>query len=449
MGLSKSAIKSRNYKIEPFAYLEGGDEEEIVNRLKPIINDWLEKYLVPYSEKEGIDEDTVEQLRELQGDNLLLSIKPFQSQIFPWLQHEESGTAKPNNKYSFRALADYLARLIAKHEIFTGLGGIKRIITSQSGSSVQLVTNPIELENKGLFSLFVDLEIITFPSLPQPLIKVDVGKKRWLSSLKENSFDSNAINGFIFSENYSDRIFNFQLNRRQDKKTKQYSWKPDSSFAALQRELTLPLGISSGKQIVQNLASVKDCQVLLTYRNGIQEKSHDIKAGVPEKDKLEAFKAITKILELEGIKPFEDYSKVKFPKGMAHSKNIAGSRTINAPTSVNTILESLENKDVSDSEKKSPDEMSHEEFNNLLKEHFDFELSEKGINNLRFNSKKKNQTKELKQLLSANKIAIQQLYPDETPLLIILYDSKHHQTVELVTSPDADLSVQRGLPQTP
>ena len=432
MGLSKSAIKSRDYEIEPFAYLEGGDEEEIVNRLKPIINDWLEKDFVPYSEKEGIDENTIEQLRELQEDNLLLSIKPFQSQIFPWLQHEESGTAKPNNKYSFSALADYLARFIAKHEIFTGLGGIKRIITSQSGGSVQLVTNPIELENQGLFSLFVDLEIITFPSLSQPLIKVDVGKKRWLSSLKENSYDSNAINGFIFSENYSDRIFNFQLNRRQNKKTNQWSWQADSSFKVLKREFNLPLNISNGQQIVQNLASTSDCQVLLTYRNGIQEKSHDIKAGVPEKDKLEAFKAITEILKSEGIKPFQDYSKVKFGKGMAHSKNIAGSRTINAPTSVNTILESLENKDVSDSDKKSPDEISHEEINDLLKEYFDFELSEKGINNLRFNGKKKNQTKELKQLLSANKIAIQQLYPDETPLLIIFYDSKHHQTVELL-----------------
>ena len=432
MGLSKSAINSRDYKIDPFAYLHGGDEEEIVKRLKPILNDWLENYLVPYSKKEGVDENVIEQLRELQEDDLLLSIKPFQSQIFPWLQHPESGTAKPNNKYSFTALADYLARLIAKHEIFTELGGIKRIITSKSGSSVQLVTNPISLENKGLFSLFVDLEIITFPSLSQPLIKVDVGKKRWLSSLKENSFDSNAVNGFIFSENYSERIFNFQLNRRQNKKTNQWEWQPDSSFAALQRKLNLPLDISNGKQIVQNLASTADCQVLLTYRHGIQETRHDIKAGVPEKDKLEAFEAITQILATVGIEPFKNYSKVKFGKGMAHSKNIAGSRTINAPTSVNTILESLESKDVSDSEKKSPDEMSYEEINNLLKEYFDFELSEKGIKNLRFNSKKRNQTKELKQLLSANKIAIQQLYPNETPLLIIFYDSKHHETVGLL-----------------
>lgn len=260
MGMSKRAIYRRNKSINPFAYIDGGEKEEIVNKIKPILNDWLENYLIPYSEKEGVDEDAIERLRELQEDNLLLSIEPFQSQIFPWSQYEKSGTARAY-KYSFPALADYLARLIAEHEIFTELGGIKRIITSKSGSSVQLVTNPIELDNKGLFSLFVDLKIITFPSLPQPLIKVDVGKKRWLSSLKENSFDSNAINGYIFSENYSDRIFNFQLNRRQNKKTNQWSWQPDSSFAALQRELNLPLNIFNGKQIVQNLASTADCQV--------------------------------------------------------------------------------------------------------------------------------------------------------------------------------------------
>ncbi|MGK7955963.1 MAG: RNaseH domain-containing protein [Crocosphaera sp.] len=429
MGLSKRAI---NNKKNPFAYLEGGEKEEIFKKLKPILNDWLENYLASYIKKEGIDEKVIEQLRKLQEDNLLLSIEPFQSQIFPWLQHEESGTTKPKDKYSYPALADYLARLIAEHEIFTELGSIKRIITSQSGSSVQLVTNPIKLENKGLFSFFIDLEIVTFPSLPQPVIKVDVGKKRWLSSFQENSFDSKAINGFIFSENYSDRIFNFKLNRRKNKETDEYSWQPDSSFAALQRELNLPLNISNGQKIVQNSASTEDCQVLLTYRNGIQEKSHDIKVGVPEKDKLEAFKAITEILATVGIEPFKDYSKVEFRNGMTHSKNIAGSRLINTPTSVNTIFESLESKDISDSEKKSPDEMSHQEINNLLKEYFDFELSEKGIKSLRFNSKNKNQTKELTQLLSANKIAIQQLYPNEIPLLIIFHDSKHYKTVGLL-----------------
>ncbi|EAZ93900.1 RNaseH domain-containing protein [Crocosphaera chwakensis] len=431
MGLSKSAINSNKYR-NPFAYLEGGDKEQILKKLKPVLNDWLENYFASYIKKEGVDENIIEQLRELQEDNLLLSIEPFQSQIFPWLQYKGSGTTKPKDKYSYPALADYLARLIAEHDIFTELGGIKRIITSKSGNSVQLVTNPIKLENKGLFSLFVDLEIVTFPSLPQPLITVDIGKKRWLSSLKENSFDFNAINGYIFSKNHSDRIFNFKLNRRQNKETNQYSWQPDSSFAALQRELNLPLNISNGQQIVQNSASTKDCQVLLTYRNGIQEKNHDIKAGVPEKDKLEAFEAITQILATVGIKPFKDYSKVKFRKGMAHSNNIAGSRNINTPTSVNTIFESLESKDVSDSEKKSPDEMSHQEINNLLKEYFDFELSEKGIKSLKLNSNKKNQTKELKQLLSANKIAIQQLYPDETPFLKIFHDSKHYKTVGLL-----------------
>ncbi|MGB7521996.1 MAG: DUF3962 domain-containing protein, partial [Spirulinaceae cyanobacterium] len=431
MSLSKSAINSKKYR-NSFAYLDGGNEEEILKELKPITNDWLEFYLVPYSEKEEIDEEVIEQLRKLQEDNLLLSIESFQSKIFPWSQHEKSGTTKAKDKYSFSALADYLARLIAGQEIFTGLGSIKRIITNKSGNSVQLVTNPISLDDKGLFSLFVDLEIITFPSLPQPLIKVDIGKRRWLSSLKENSFDSKAINGYVFSKNHSDRIFNSQFNRRKNKETNQWEWQPDSSFAALQRELDLPLGVFNGKQIVQNSASTADCQVFLTYRNGIQEKNHDIKAGVPEKDKLEAFKAIAKVLSIVGIKPFDNYSKINFGRGMAHPSNIAGMSIIDTPTSINTILEFLENENISDFEKKSPDDMSHQEINNVLKEHFDFELSDEGIKKLKLNSKTKKQTEKLKHLLSANKEAIQQLHLDEIPWLIIFYDSKHYKTVGLL-----------------
>ena len=233
MGLTKFAINSRNSKIDPFAYIDGDNAQQITKDLKSILNDWLENYLVPYGQRENVSEKAIERLRELQEENKLLSIELFQSQIFPWLQHDKSGTAKPY-EHSFPALVDYLARLIAKHEIFQELGGIKRIIASKAGSYIELITNPISLENKGLFSLLIDIEIITFPSLSQPLIKIDVHKRRWLSSLKDNGFNPNDINGFIFSKKYSDRVFNFKLNRRNNLNTNQWEWQPDSAFNVLQ-----------------------------------------------------------------------------------------------------------------------------------------------------------------------------------------------------------------------
>ena len=339
MGLTKFTI-SRNSKIDPFAYIDGDNAQQITEDLKSILNDWLENYLVPYGQRENVSEKAIERLRELQEENKLLFIKPFQSPIFPWLQYEKSGTAKPY-EHSFPALVDYLARLIAKHNIFQELGGIKRIIANNAGSYIELITNPISLGSKGLFSLLIDIEIITFPSLSQPLIKIDVHKRRWLSSLKDNGFNPNDINGYIFSKKHSDRVFNFKLNRRNNLNTNQWEWQPDSAFNVLQRELNLPLHISNAKQIVKGEASTDDCQVLLTYRDGIQQKKHDIKAGVPEKDKLEAFKAIAEILAFTGIKPFDGYSKVKFGKGKGHTQDISASRTINTPTSFSSILESL------------------------------------------------------------------------------------------------------------
>lgn len=436
MGLSKYQINSRDYKIDPFAYIDSVNELAIPQALQPILNDWIANYLVPYGQREGVSEEAIEKLRELQEENQLLSIKSFKSQIFPWVQYEDSGTAKPG-QYSFPALADYLARLIAGQEIFKTLGGIKRIITSKTGSCIELITNPIALENKGLFSLFVEIEITTSASFPQPIIKIDVSKRRWLSSLKQNNFDRNSINGYIFSKKYSERIFNFKLNHRKNNDTGKWEWQPDSSFTVLKRELDLPLNISNAEQIVNREADTDDCQVLLTYRHGIQNKNHDIDAGVPELDKLEAFRAIAEILASKGtgIKPFDSYTKVKFGKGKSHPQDISTSRTINTPTSFSTILESLENEEISDYTPTYFDEMSDTEINNLLKEHFDFELSEKGINELRFNNKiknKKNQLDDLQQLFKANKEAIERLYPNENPLLIIFHEEGYRKTGELL-----------------
>ncbi len=77
----------------------------------------------------------------------------------------------------------------------------------------------------------------------------------------------------------------------------------------LRRELQLPTQVFDGRQIVQGEANNEDCQVMLTYREGIQDREeHGIETGVPEIDKLEAFDAIAKILAPVGLKPFDDYS---------------------------------------------------------------------------------------------------------------------------------------------
>lgn len=339
IGLSQYALRNQAQDSSPFVYLAGSNESETRTALRPLLDDWMVNCLIPYAQREGVPQATISHLQELQESSQLLSIVAFKSQILPWAWSNQTGTTQPRDNYSFPVLVDYIARRIAGQEIFKGLGSIKRIITSHSGITtglVELITNPILLPEKGLFSLVIELEVVTFPSLHQPLLRVKVKKRLWLNSLAEKSFDSNAINGLIFSRNHSDRAFSYQLTRRQ--------WRTDSAFEVLRRELQLPTQIFDAHQIVRGEASTEDCQVLLKDRRGIRDRQeeHGIETGVPEIDQLKAFDAIAKILTPIGLKPFDGYSPVTFGHGQGHTIDNTTSRTINAPTLLGATLQFLE-----------------------------------------------------------------------------------------------------------
>ncbi|MEM8723315.1 MAG: RNaseH domain-containing protein [Cyanobacteria bacterium P01_G01_bin.39] len=436
MELSSYAVSQR--KSKPFAYINGGNEDEIKQVLKPLLNDWIVKHLVPYGEREGISEDAIERLRELQNSDKLLLIRPFEAQIFPWGWDEASGTTSPPDKYkSFPQFADYIARLISDQEIFQRLGKMKRIITKgQIGSGiVELLTEPIQLKNKDLFSLCVLLELVTFPSIHQPLLTMNVTKRRWLSKLNDSGFSPNGINGYIFSKNHKDRVFNFKLNRCKNKVTDKYEWQPDSSFPVLQRKLKLPLDKFTGAQIARGEVSKNGCQVLLTYSDSDPNQSHNIKAGVPEKDKLEAFKAIEEIFRTQNIIPFDGYTSVK-AKHPTKDKNDtdAATKQINKPTLLNAVVELLENPQLKDFTSKYLNNKSDSEINKLLKKHFNFRLSEQGIKVFRFNNKNKDQSGELRTLIKLNKEAVKRLYPKEKPLVIIFHENKDSYSLKLLTT---------------
>jgi hypothetical protein len=342
-------------------------------------------------------------------------------------------------------LVDYAARAIAGKEIFQGLGTMKRVISS-SGSlttgMAELITDPIALpDTTGKFSLVVRLEVITYPSLHQPLLKIDVSKRRWLSRLQPARYNSANISGFVFSQNYSDRAFRYTVlsqSEKQDKnqqdKKKNWFWAIDKDFEALRGKLKLPMKTDDGQnidgsQIALGKASTDSCQVVLTYRNGLQEGKHGIDAGVPEIDKLEAFEKIAEILQPIGFKAFETYSPVKI-KGESHKLDDTASRMINLPTLLGAALEILEKGDCSDFTPKYLESFKDDPLNSLLNKHLDIKLENiwGGRKSLKFgNSKSLNQTDELKALIQANQEAMRRLYPNEKLLLVVFYE-EHLQT---------------------
>ncbi|MFB8798247.1 MAG: DUF3962 domain-containing protein [Microcoleus sp.] len=442
LGLSNYSLNPKSVKEpEIFAYLNSESTEDIQKALRPIINEWMINYLKPFAEKEDGLLEVIDRLEDLHEQKELLKITVLKSHVLPWKWNPNTGTTKHSNNYDYRVLVDYAARAIAGKEIFQGLGTMKRVISSGGSlttGTAELITDPITLpKHTGKFSLVVSLEVVTYPSLHQPLLKIDVSKRRWFSKLKPAQYNSANITGFVFSDDYSDRTFSYtvlsqsekQEQNQQDKK-KNWVWAIDKDFEALRGQLKLPIKTPDnqnidGSQIALGKASTERCQVMLTYRNGLQEGKHGIEAGVPEIDKLEAFEKIAKILEPIGFKAFDNYSPVNFKRGESHKLDDAASRMINLPTLLGAALEVLEKDDSSDLTPKYLESFEDDELNSLLTKHLDTNLDHiaKGRKALQLVC----QLKELKAMIQENQEAIRRLYPNERLLLVVFYE-EHLQT---------------------
>lgn len=454
VGLSKYALYCAKGEKppEPFAYITGGNEKEVNRMLRPIINDWLTNYLKPFTEKEDISIKIIDRLEDFQESGKLIKVSPFKSQVLPWNWNQETDTTQPKDKYAYRMLADYVARQIAGQVIFPELGPMKRVIFSNgtfTSGIAELITDPISLDStKGKFSFVVRLEVITYPSLHQPLLQVEVSKRRWLTQLKAPEHDRRNISGFIFSQEYADRAFSYQVKAEPDKNSKKlknkkqekikWNWRTDKDFEILRRKLNLGQSCD-GQEIALGLASTDSCEVLLTHRNGLQDNSQEdeetserygIETGVPEIDKLDAFEAIAKIINALGIEIFKDYKKVQ----STHKLDDTASRMINLPTLLGGVLETLETNTNLEFTPKYLDQLNEKQIDHLLSKHFGIRLEKIhwGRKALQFSKYTKNQSDELQDLIQANQAAMQRLYPNERPLLFIFYEAELQTEAKLL-----------------
>ena len=417
---------------EPFGYVVDTDGQAIQKSLRPLLNDWITNYLKPFADRNDVPSALLDRLEDLRERNELIELSNIQSQVLPWPWNEETGTTNPKDpkdKYAFGFLVDYAARSIAGHEIFSGLGAIKRVISS-SGSltsgRAELITQPIELE-EGIFSLVVTLEVVTFPGICQPILTIAVSKRRWLNDLDHPSLDRHNINGFCFSNTREDRIFGFRVSAKKDE-TDTLRWLTSNDFEGLRRQLRLPMQSFDGKGIAMRQADTESCKFFLTHRNGLGESG--INVGVPEIDKLEAFEAIENILQPLGFSRFDNFSVVK--ANVSHKIDRQAARMINSPTLLSALLQQSV-ASYSSLTSNYLAEIGKERFKSLFEQHLGISIEKTFPGNaFEFNRKQKEQISELTALIQSNQAAIDRLYPNERVCLIIFYESELHQQVKLL-----------------
>ncbi|MBS9393606.1 MAG: DUF3962 domain-containing protein [Dolichospermum sp. LBC05a] len=436
--------KINNKQPESFAYLNQGNYDSIKRQIRTVMNDWITHYLQPYVKNNKSDSKLVDELFLLWEQDHLINISDkIEYQLLPW-KCSKTGTTTPNplensnrNNYAYKDLVEYIARQIAGKEIFENCGTMKRIISEHSSGQAKLMTDPISLEGEeGKYSLVITLEIITFPSVHQPVLRIDVSKRRWIYDLTKARYGLGNIKGYIFSEQYNDRVFQYKLicQKNQDRK---YSWNIDQDFEPLRRKFALPLTVNSGEDIALGRASTPENKVMLTFKNGLQ-KTYDIQDGVPEIDKLKAYRAISQFLEPIGFIPFDSYEEidVKHPDQPDEVNNV---------TLLITMLKTLENHLTSNTYEDFL-QLSRSGKNDIFKKHFgisldniDIDVEEKLIEYNTKTTKDRHKTKliikyiqEMQQTIQTNNEALQRLYPDESLQLIIFYQDDLEKDLNFV-----------------
>mgnify|MGYP000883533593 CR=1 FL=1 len=429
MGLSKGNLagfsKQGARELEPFAYLESTSEQTLHRILQPLLNDWIINNLIPkYAEPGKVDRRLTDRVIDLANSKNLIHCHAFASTALPWPWERKTGTTRSADPLAFQALTDLAARALAGQELFGGLGPMRRLISASGRPNCsELVTAPVKIGEHGRLSLVVSLSVETMPSLHQPLLVMDVSKRRWLESIDEDAFDRSQIGGTVFSDAHPDRAFRFALQRRRGPNG--YRWTLDNAYEAIRRTLGLPLHVNDAASLLRGEGNTQTASVRLSYRPGISDEQHAIQAGVPERDKLEAFEEATKLFREFGLQPFEGARRINTSHSTDHQ---AAARMIEAPTLLGALLE-MAKESPNDDSRFTPDylkTLSPERIAELVLEEFKLNLSQIAQADRLLGASRKGQAAQhalaLEQIIEFNREALHRVYGESLPALVLFHE---------------------------
>ncbi|MEL7356838.1 MAG: RNaseH domain-containing protein [Cyanobacteria bacterium J06560_6] len=431
LGLKSSLIRQIRTKA-PAEYdfarlLDSDNDNKLERRLQSILDEWVVNDLKSFCEDKDVPDKSLNQIQNLIEHNDLIQIRPFSVGLLPWLWQEETGTTKAKDGRAYTLVVDHLARLIAGQEIFAGCGPMRRVISSYGrfvNSTAQLMTTPISIEEKGRFSLVITIQLVTFPSVHQPIIAINVSKRRWLDSIESPDRDYQDISGYAFTQELPDRTFNFKVISR--KINDEWTWKTAKDFGAVRRQLELGMQVFSGQDIVLGQADTNRAHLVLTHRNGLSK--HGVDVGVPEIDKLEAFIKIDTIVRDIGLSPFVEYEAIT-----NRSRKRQKEKEVKLPTLLSAMLES----ERATSFDPTPDyvnKLSDSQLNQQLEEAFRLSLENirAGRKVLQFSQPKQSEFEALKAIRERNRTALKRLYPGEKLSLFIFYQDKFEEELKFL-----------------
>lgn len=246
----------------------------------------------------------VEQLKTLARSRR--AVEAYQREAKPYTWDESLGkTAKAVSSTSYADLANFVAIHLEGKEVFPGLPGLRRIAMNQlEQNQAELITEPI-LVGRSHFSLVTRIRVFSYPGRPTPVVAIEFSRRIWATSIRERA-TVKSISAFAFPEG-SSRAFQFSLSRKRDEQGV-WSYQPDDDFAPIARRF-FPGEPLTTDAILKNGHTLKECKLLVVLKQGVGERS-DVKVGVPDLDKMEAFERVAAALKEIHLVPWQGLQEV-------------------------------------------------------------------------------------------------------------------------------------------
>lgn len=276
-------------------------EEDYNGNIKLCMEEWVEVDLTNFIELHNVSDHLREEIYGLLDDDSLISVSNEKVQLFPWGVDKSGSLTAPREGYPLSA--NDIAAILEGHEIFPELPPVRRLVGTNNNKA-ELITLPITDNQEGRFSLVCEISIETLPAASSPIIYVNFKKRRWLDSLSAEYTRSRTKNGY-FIDATSNRAYNFQLEKTR---LSNWIWEPDSAFNTLRRKFGLEY---SGAPSVSFCSDANHFVGLAHDYESEGDSLNKIGSGVPEKDRIDAFRIISQKLSLFGFSVFDNFERVK------------------------------------------------------------------------------------------------------------------------------------------
>jgi hypothetical protein len=249
--------------------------------------------------------DLMQSLKRLAREGRLIHVMQRRAQVFAWEQ-TRSGTAvgAASNREGYADLADFVARRLEGEEVLPDLGPLRRIASGElDANQAELITEPVPAGST-LFSLVVRARVLSFPGRPTPIIVLELSRRIWTHALKRAGV--RRLSAYALPAG-THTALRFTLCRRRSPSTlgSSYVYQPGDDFAPIARAYGLQLDMT-GEEIAEGGHRRHACRLLVVHKHGVGERV-EAKQGVPDLDKVAAYRRIETLLAPHGFQPWHGF----------------------------------------------------------------------------------------------------------------------------------------------